>query len=85
MEILIYFIILIIALLLWTYTIYISEECDFIDIVIFFIILALPYIYIICFILSVIIIILLKLFEKNKPDIYNKIKKIIQTPLWKKK
>ena len=85
MEILIYFIILIIALLLWAYTIYISDECDFIDIVIFFIILVLPYVYIIGFILSITIIILLKLFEKNKNNVYNKIKKIIQTPLWKKK
>lgn len=85
MEILIYFIILIIALLLWGCIIYISDRCDFIDIIILFIIFTLPHIYIICFILSTIIILLLILFEKKKHDLYNKIKKIIQTPLWKKK
>ena len=85
MEILIYFISIIICIIMWGFIIYISEEFTITDMLLFIISLFTPIIFIICILIGFILANIIIYIKQKHPNFYNNLKIKLNTPLWKKK
>lgn len=85
MEILIYFIFLIIYIIMWGFIIYISEEFTVTDMLLFIISLFIPITFVVCILIGFILGSIIIFIKEKHPNFYNNLKIKLNTPLWKKK